>query len=80
MLSYVSTGFLLKFTSSATWQAVVVSLVGPLGILWWAGFDATPQFHWGPSWGKDKTFAVLGLAVMLTGIVFFKLAGKLAKI
>lgn len=79
MLSYVSTGFLLKFTSSATWQAVV-SLVGPLGILWWAGFDATPQFHWGPSWGKDKTFPVLGLAVMLPGIVFFKLAGKLAKI
>eukprot|EP00438_Fugacium_kawagutii_P002758 Skav202242 [mRNA] locus=scaffold1417:124358:126530:+ [translate_table: standard] len=70
------TCFLLKFTSSATWQAIVTSLVGPIGILWWAVFEAQPEFHWGPSWGIDKSFALLGLSVMLPGIVAFKLAGK----
>merc|ERR1712066_1107894 len=76
MISYAAGVLLLRNTEGAVWQAVVTSLVGPLSTAWWALFQPSPYFHWAPHWSVETTFAVLGLAVMIPGLVLYHIYGQ----
>jgi len=72
LVNFIGSGLLLKYSEGATWQACVMTLVSPIGTLWWTLFQEEPSFHWGPQWATTSTFSVLGLLLICPGIILYK--------
>jgi len=72
LLAFVASGFLVKYSEGAAWQACVMTLVSPIGTLWWTLFQEKPSFHWHPEWANTSTWSVLGLALICPGILLYK--------
>jgi hypothetical protein len=76
MVYYIASALLLRDTEGAVWQAVICSLVSPLGTLWWALFKEKPEFHWEPAWELSTTYALLGLVVMTPGVLLYQMSSS----
>lgn len=71
--NYMTSGWLLRYTEGAVWQAMVMSAVSGLSTLFWALFTSKPMVRWAPHWDSQMTFALLGLCIVLPAIVFQKI-------
>lgn len=79
VLAYVAGALLLKLSEGAVWQAVISTVVGPLGTFWWALFQPQPTFHFAPSWGVKMTYAAVSLVIILPGVFLYRSNGALTR-
>lgn len=70
VLSYVGGANLLRHAEGATWLAIVVSLVTPLGFLFWTLFSESP-FKWHPRADVKTWFSIGALAIMVPAIFIY---------
>lgn len=70
VLSYVGSANLLRHAEGATWLAIVVSLVTPLGFLFWTLFSESP-FKWHPRADVKTWFSIGALAIMVPAIFIY---------
>eukprot|EP01138_Halocafeteria_seosinensis_P000400 gb/GECG01000413.1/.p1 GENE.gb/GECG01000413.1/~~gb/GECG01000413.1/.p1 ORF type:complete len:431 (+),score=32.07 gb/GECG01000413.1/:1-1293(+) len=76
MLSYIAGAALLRSDENgATWQAIVVTLVTPLGALFWTLFQHGPPVHFEPEFEQTTWYSVGGLVLMLPAMLLYHLWG-----
>ncbi|XP_065828551.1 crt homolog 2-like [Oscarella lobularis] len=74
VISYIGSGLLLRYSDGATFLAVVVSLVTPLGFLFWTLFQQPPcPFSFHPNANKSTWFSLGGIVVMVPCVLLYNL-------
>mmetsp|Transcript_73732 Transcript_73732/g.173181 ORF Transcript_73732/g.173181 Transcript_73732/m.173181 type:complete len:306 (-) Transcript_73732:112-1029(-) len=76
VLSYISTGLLLRHAEGATWLAIVQALVSPLGTLFWTLFKENPVFKWHPEFLETTWFTLAGLVLIVPGVLIYNTTAK----
>lgn len=61
--------------NGATWQAIVITLVTPLGALFWSLFQHGPPVKWGPEFEQTTWYSVGGLAIMIPAMLLYHIWG-----
>ncbi|XP_022791170.1 uncharacterized protein LOC111330563 [Stylophora pistillata] len=72
VLSYAGGANLLRHTEGATWLAIVMSLVTPLGFIFWTLFEESP-FKWHPAGHVSTWFSIGALAIMVPAIFVYNM-------
>jgi len=72
VFSYVGSANLLRHAEGATWLAIVVSLVTPLGFLFWTLFNESP-FKWQPEGHVSTWFSIGALAIMVPAVFVYNM-------
>jgi len=70
--AYAGTANLLRHTEGATWASIVVSLVTPLGFLFWTLFNESP-FKWQPECHVSTWFSIGALAILVPAIFVYNM-------
>lgn len=70
--AYAGSANLLRHSEGATWLAIVVSLVTPLGFLFWTLFNESP-FMWHPEAHVSTWFSIGALAMMVPAVFAYNM-------
>ncbi|XP_067031301.1 crt homolog 2-like [Acropora muricata] len=74
IVSHLGSANLLRHAEGATWLAIVVSLVTPLGFLFWTLFSESP-FMWHPECHVSTWFSIGALFIMVPATFIYNMGG-----